>query len=41
MEASDTMMATAEALTLVTPIASRDFAPLAGLATELAAHHGD
>jgi ribosomal protein S18 acetylase RimI-like enzyme len=35
------MISAAEAPTLITPIASRDFAALAALATELAAHHGD
>jgi ribosomal protein S18 acetylase RimI-like enzyme len=35
------MMPVAEVWTLVTPLTSRDFASLAALATELAAHHGD
>jgi ribosomal protein S18 acetylase RimI-like enzyme len=39
--ASDTMMPVAEAWTVVIPLTSGDFASLAALAIELAAHHGD
>jgi ribosomal protein S18 acetylase RimI-like enzyme len=35
------MMPVAKVWTLVIPLTSRDFASLAALATELAAHHGD
>ena len=35
------MISAAEAPTVIPPITSRDFAALAALATELAAHHGD